>query len=44
MATLTKEGKRQDGYAEFMESLRWPVAKAEDPILDHYTNGNFSGI
>lgn len=39
--TLTKEGKRHDGYAEFMESLRWPVAKAEDPILDHLHERNF---
>ena len=39
--TLTKEGERQDGYSEFMESLRWPVAMADDPILDHLPERKF---
>ena len=39
--TLTKEGERQYGYAEFMESLRWPVAKTDDPILNHLPELNF---
>jgi len=39
--TLTTEGERQDGYSEFMELLRWPVALADDPILDHLPERKF---
>ena len=39
--TLTTEGERQAGYSEFMESLRWPVAIANDPILDHLPERQF---
>ena len=38
---LTTEGKRQNGYFEFMESLCWPVALADDPILDHLPERKF---
>ena len=39
--TLTKEGNRQDAYSEFMQSLWWPVAKVDDPILDHLPEVDF---
>jgi hypothetical protein len=33
--TLTKEGERRDAHGEFMNSLRWPLGAADDPIIDH---------
>ena len=39
--TLVEDGEPRAAHAEFMDSLRLPVRKADDPILDHLAEVKF---